>query len=202
MIIESHHAAQYAHAIAPHRIAFVYKEAVMWITQTYLGAVEPDAKLFVYYFFTNYIEEENEFTKMVQQELENMGEVFGGDVSLLMPNPRYAGRIEAEVRENRPLWKSIHDKTPGLFISKEPLSRLNRESDGCFFVSFKGTSREDVLKAAQTIRKLASEQISWDFATLNKNIKSQSFGERFCDAIELKPGIFGIRIDLRTLFRI
>ena len=25
----------------------------MWVTQTYLGTVEPDARVFVYYFFEN-----------------------------------------------------------------------------------------------------------------------------------------------------
>lgn len=173
----------------------------MWVTQTYLGTVEPDAKLFVYYFFMDYIDEQKRFTEMVQQELEKMGEVFGGNVSLLMPNPRYANRIESEVRENRALWESIYDKIPGLFISKEPLSKLTSTSDSCFFVSFEGQSRRDVLTAAKTIRKLADETISWDFAHQNSGIKRQSFGSRLDDALELKPGIFGFRIDLRRLFR-
>jgi hypothetical protein len=174
----------------------------MWVTQTYLGTVEPDAKLFVYYFFMDYIEEQKQFTEMVQRELERMGDIFGGNVSLLMPNPRYAGRIEAEVRENRALWESIYSKMPGLFISKEPLSKLTSMSDRYYFVPFEGQSRQDVLKAAQIIRKLADETMSWDFARQNTGIRQPCFGDRLNEAIELKPGIFGFRIDLRKLFRL
>ncbi len=172
----------------------------MWVTQTYLGTVEPDAKLFVYYFFIDYIDEQREFTEMVQQELEKMGEVFGGEVSLLMPNPRYAGRIESEVRENRPLWEYIHSKLPGLFISKEPISKLSGTIENCYLVPFEGKNKQAVRKAAQTIRELANETISWDFAHQNNGIERQSFGSRLNDAVELKPGIFGFRIDLRKLF--
>ena len=105
----------------------------MCVTQTYLGTVEPDAKVFVYYFFEDYDPEQKRFTDRVQRELERLGELFGDQVSLLMPNPRYAGRIEAEVRENMALWTSLRGKFPGLFVSTLPLSKiappLNRSID-------------------------------------------------------------------------
>lgn len=40
---------------------------------------------------------------------EILGEAFGDKVSLLMPNPRYAGSIEAQVRENTALWSSLRE---------------------------------------------------------------------------------------------
>lgn len=138
---------------------------------------------------------------MVQRELEKLGEIFGGNVCLLMPNPQYAGRVEAEVRENRALWESIYSKIPSLFISREPLSQLTPESDGHFFVPFEGQGRQDVQRAAQKIRTLADETISWDFSHQNTGIPRQSLGSRMNEAIELKPGAFGIRIDLKKVFR-
>lgn len=75
----------------------------MWVTQTYLGTVEPEASVFIYYLYTNYIDAQVEFTNAVQRELEKFGEAYGSDVSLQMPNPNYAEKIEAEVREIRAL---------------------------------------------------------------------------------------------------
>ncbi len=76
----------------------------MWVTQTYLGTVEPDVKVFIYYLFEDYNPDQTDFTNAVQFELEKMGAVFESNVSLLMPNPRYAARIEAEVRSIEKLW--------------------------------------------------------------------------------------------------
>lgn len=116
----------------------------MWVTQSYLGNVEPDADVFVYYLYESYVDEQKKFTDRLQRELENLGDVFGGRVSLQMPNPRYAGRIEAEVRENRELWEAVHSKLPGLLISTVPLSKIEGYDDTCYFVPFNTTLTLDV----------------------------------------------------------
>lgn len=172
----------------------------MWVTQTYLGHVEPDANLFVYYFFENYSCEQKTFTKQVQQELEKLGEVFGDKVSLLMPNPRYAGKIEAEVRRIRYLWESLRGNLPGLFVSRKPLKSLQPTDDGCIYVPFETRDPANAAIVIQRVRCMANETISWDF-THRLPPERPSFGERFGEAIELKPGIFGFRIDLKKLAR-
>jgi hypothetical protein len=52
----------------------------MWITQTYLGTVDPDASVFIYYLYADYLDEHVEFTKEVQRSLEKFGEVYGNCV--------------------------------------------------------------------------------------------------------------------------
>lgn len=170
----------------------------MWVTQTYLGVVEPDAKLFVYYFFEDYNPEQMSFTEQVQSELENLGEAFGDQVSLLMPNPRYAGRIEAEVRENKQLWVSLRGNLPGLFLSRKPLTELKPSDDGCVYIPFNTKEPESVSAIIKHVRGIANETLTWDFANQPKP-EPMSFGKRFLDAIELKPGIWGFKIDLRKL---
>lgn len=169
----------------------------MWVTQTYLGVVEPDAKLFVYYFFEDYQPAQKNFTNRVQRELEVLGEVFGDSVSLLMPNPRYAGRIEAEVREHRELWGSLRGNLPGLFLSRRPLSQRPTD-DGCIYIPFETTDPERAAIVIQRVRGIASETLNWDFAH-QEPPKPRSFGKTVLDAIELKPGIFGFKIDLRKI---
>jgi hypothetical protein len=172
----------------------------MWVTQTYLGTVEPDAKLFVYYFFEDYNQEQKSFTKSVQQRLEDLGEVFGDQVSLLMPNPRFAGRIEAEVRENPALWASLRGNLPGLFVSKVPLVKLNDSRYDCLYIPFEARDPAGVAEVIQRVRRLANETISWEF-TNPTTPKQRSFGGRLLDAVEFKPGIWGFKIDIKKLVR-
>ena len=170
----------------------------MWVTQTYLGTVEPDAKVFVYYCFEDYSRGQKEFTKRVQRELEHLGEVFGDKVSLLMPNPRYAGRIESEVRENEALWTSLSGgKLPGLLLSKVPLVKLDNERDECFFIPFETHDPKGVANVIQEVRRLAGDTLNWEFANRPPQVQRKGLGERFFDALELKPGIWGFKIDLR-----
>ena len=147
----------------------------MWVTQTYLGTVEPDAKLFVYYFFEDYNPEQKSFTMSVQHELENLGEVFGNQVSLLMPNPRFAGRIEAEVRKNPALWASLSGNLPGLFVSKVPLVKLNDSRYDCLYIPFETRDPAGVAEVIQRVRRLANDTISWGF-THPTSPKQRSFG--------------------------
>lgn len=170
----------------------------MWVTQTYLGTVEPDAKIFVYYFFEDYQDKQNAFTQRVQRELEKLGEVFGEEVSLLMPNPRYAGRIEAEVRENKSLWMSVRGNLPGLFVSRVPLVRLGAIHNSCVYIPFESRDPLEAAKVIQQVRTLAGDTISWEFAN-PKPAKQRSFGGRLVDALEVKPGIWGVKLDLRRL---
>ena len=172
----------------------------MWVTQTYLGIVEPEAKVFVYYLYEDYVDDQKRFTEHLQRELERLGDVFGGQVSLLIPNPRYKGRIEAEVREIRPLWEALHDRLPGLLLSTKPLSQIKGYEEWCFFIPFAGRNRAAVAEAVQKIKGLADEAITWNYQD-NAKSREPSFVERIGEAIEIKPGIAGFKIDLRRLFR-
>ncbi len=173
----------------------------MWITQTYLGAVEPDAELYIYYFYANYVDDQKRFTKELQSHLEDLGDVFGGKVCLSMPNPRYAGRIEAEVRENRPLWEAVYCKLPGLLLSTRPLAEIEAYDSSCFFVSFESDMTPTGIEAAVSkIKSLADEAITWSYKDQNQK-KDPSFIERFFDALELKLGVGGFKLDIRRLLR-
>jgi hypothetical protein len=172
----------------------------MWVTQTYLGNVEPDAKVFVYYFYLDYQASQKTFTANLQEELEKLGDLFGGTVSLLMPSRRYAGKIEAEVREIRPLWEALYDKLPGLFLSTKPLSQVTAYDKWCFFVPFEDHRKSGVLDAVQKIRRLADDAVTWNYQE-NARVAEPTFMDRFLDAIEIKPGVPGLKLDVRRLFR-
>lgn len=171
----------------------------MWVTQTYLGTMEPDAKLFVYYFFEYYNSEQKTFTQRVQRELETLGEVFDDKVSLLMPNPRYAGQIEAEMRKHDWNWFSLRGKLPGLFLSRKPIANLEPSDDGCVFIAFETQDAKGVAEVIQRVRGIANDTLNWDFATQHQP-EAKSLGGKLVDALELKPGIWGLKVDLKKLF--
>lgn len=171
----------------------------MWVTQTYLGKVEPDAKVFIYYLFEDYNPDQIEFTNAVQFKLEELGTLYESNVSLLMPNPRYAARIETEVRGIQDLWWSLNGKLPGIFVSTTPLSEFDIANGNCYFVSFKETTPKGAAETIQEIRKLINDQLAWEYK--NQAIKKEeiSIFKKLFDAIELKPNINGFGIDLKKL---
>lgn len=172
----------------------------MWVTQTYLGNVEPDAKLFVYYFFEDYNPDQKAFTQRVQLELENLGEVFGDKVSLLMPNPRYSRQIEAEMRKYDWVWSSLSGKLPGLFLSRKPIVTLEPDDDGCVYIPFEKQDAKGVAEVIQRVRGIADNTLNWEFANQYQP-EAKSFGGRLVDALEVKPGVWGFKLDLRKFFQ-
>lgn len=173
----------------------------MWITQSYLGNVEPDAELFAYYMYRDYIDEDTTFTSRLQSRMEDLGDVFGDKVCLSMPNPRYAGRIEAEVRENRPLWEAIHSRLPGLLLATKPLLQIESYDSSCFYVPFVSAGGvPDVDGAVRKLKTIADEAITWSYKA-NERSDQSTFVDRVLQAIELKPGVGGFKIDLRKLAR-
>jgi hypothetical protein len=176
----------------------------MWITQTYLGDVEPNAKLYIYYFYQDYNPKEDSFTRELESALGNLGDFFGNKVCLQLPNTNYQGKIEAEVREIRPLWEKIYPLLPGLFITEKPLKDLNEFIDGeCYFVSLSKDGVLDVTDACKTVKDLADKQIAWIGPITNTEKKSalQERAVEIWDAVELKPGIAGVRFDIKKIFR-
>ncbi len=94
---------------------------------------------------------------------------------------------------------SLAGKLPGLFISPKPITKLKPEDDGCVLIPFTGLSPADVAEVIQKVRSIADNTLNWDFSNPYKE-GEKSFGDRFRDALELKPGIGPLKIDLRKLF--
>lgn len=170
----------------------------VWVTQTYLGTVEPNADVFIYYLFEEY-NWQMDFTEKIQLELEKLGEVFGDRVSLLMPNPRYAGRIEAEVRKNEALWARISGKLPGLLVTTAPFVNIDPRSDECVFVSFEGQDSTAVAEVILKVRRLAGDTLSWKFAN-RKTARTEPVLERFWSALEIRPSLGFLSFDVKKFF--
>lgn len=174
----------------------------MWISQSYLGEVEPKADFFVYYFFEDYNPDQKRITHDVLPALEDLGQLFGSRVSLLMPNPRYAITIESELRDKfQDLWWVFQGKLPGLFVSSSPLPLLDPRSDQGHFFTFVGKNPKDVIAH---VRELAEEHLKKRDISKQSTKKARkiSIYHQFIDALEAKPGFAGFRVDLKKLLKI
>lgn len=172
----------------------------MWVTQTYLATVEPGAKLFIYYFFEDYDSEQKAFTDRVQKELEKLGEMYRDQVCLMMPNKRYANKVEGELlRFDSVDWQGLAGRLPGLFLSRKPLTQIQPGDDGQFYIPFKGKDPKSVADTIDRVRQLASDTLVWDHGHPPAPPEPEGAGKRLWDAVELKPGIWGFRLDLKKL---
>ena len=168
----------------------------MWLTQTYLGDVERDAKYFVYYLYEDYDHQQKALTQAIQRNLEELGDVYDDQVSLLMPNPRFAGQIESEFRKIEKLWQAVHGHLPGLLLSPVPLARLNDAYDSCLYAPLNEGDPRHLARVVHALRGQADQAIQDDLAARSTK---PSLRQRIGRALELKPGIWGVKIDLKRL---
>jgi hypothetical protein len=169
----------------------------MWVTQTYLGNVEHDSNVFIYYLFENYDIRQKEFTENVQKILEDMGIIYKANASLFMPNPEYAASDEFEIRGINELWNSLTGKLPGIFISTIPLSKFDLQKGDYYFASLFKTNPTMCANIIRDIKSLIDDSVSQAENTDADHEKN--FYKRLYEAIEATPEIYGFNIDLKKI---
>jgi hypothetical protein len=167
----------------------------MFVTQSYIGSSDPRANLHIYYIFQAY-NEQNDFSHLVQLELEKIGEMYQEKVALYMPNPRSADKIAGQILG---VCLKLKSSFPGLLITKDPIEQIEDSSDDSIYIPFDGESPESAALIISEIRKLCWDQLNWNHSQLEEVTKVGAIS-RLGEAMEIKPGIFGIRLDLKKLF--
>ena len=66
--------------------------------------------------------------------------------------------------------------------------------------SFNNESPEEVANVIAKVRRITYETLCWE-NNRREHPQQDTFKKRIGESIELKPGIFGFKIDLRKLFR-
>jgi hypothetical protein len=172
----------------------------MHITQTYMGKYG-DSGLFVYYLFEDYVLDQKTLTERVQHALDDLGADYLDDVDLFRPNERYAGDIAAEVRKIEPVWRYCRTKLPGFLVSYKPLAKVDPTDDTVLFFSIKDRDEGEALQAVEKIRAIVVDQIRRPPVASVEVESGYGFVARVFEALEIKPGFFGVSIDLKRLVR-
>lgn len=172
----------------------------MHITQTYLGTYG-DSGLFVYYLYEDYALDQKALTERVQHALDDLGADYMKEVDLFRPNERFAGDIATEVRELRPVWSYCHNELPGFLVSYKPLVEIDPTDDTVLFFSIKDRDEEYALQVVNKIRAIVVDQIRRPPPDGEVVERGPGFVARVFESLEIKPGFFGVSIDLKRLVR-
>ena len=170
----------------------------MHITQTYLGQYG-DSGLFVYYLFEDYALDQKSLTERVQHALDDLGADYMNDIDLFRPNERFAGHIATEVRQLRPIWRYCRTRLPGFLVSYKPLVKVDPVDDTVVFFSIKDRNESEALEVVKKIRTIVVDQIRRPSTVGVEVERDPDFVARVFDALEIKPGFFGVSIDLKRL---
>ena len=165
----------------------------MWITQTYLGNPDQDARIFIYWMWEEYAGHA-EAPADILKRMQEIGRRFGERVTLMTPQPGEHVRISTEIQHF--LWRSLAGKTPGLLLLEKQIQEL-RPSDNYLFFSMRDKNPDEVTAIFREIEDVCNE-------ILDKNDNAESHNkliDRIFDAVQIRPAFMGIGIDLKKLLR-
>ena len=180
----------------------------MWVTQTYLRSPDLESKLHIYYLFEDYNDRQKRITSLIQRELAALGKRYGREVTLYMPELGSRADIIGEIRGQEGLWSQFYGRFPGLLILDKPMEKFIASGTESLFVPFVDDDGNSVSTAKQiaefvdNLVGLTDRQLNWIFDRSPRVNVDDALLQRFGEAIEVKPGIFGINFDLRRFLRL
>ena len=170
----------------------------MWVSQTYLGCPDPDAKLFVYYLWEEYKGQRN-VPKSTLERLVSAGRAFGADVSLFAPISGAQHEIRSELRSqgNEFFWGEIGPNTPGLLLTEKPLAKFEPKADDYVFFKLpnNGSANEEMIEGVfnslggeceKRLKKIDDE-------------KESGLLDTIYDSAQLKLTFMGLGIDFKPI---
>ena len=177
----------------------------MWVSQTYLGCPDPDAKVFVYYLWEDY-KMQKEVPKSIVDRLTEAGRAFGKDVSLFAPISGTQHEIRNEIRSQGYdfFWQKIGPNTPGLLLTYKPLGNFDpREDEYLFFhlPSRIAGNEEAITKVFGFLHDACVSRLSKAAdATQPRDTKSNSgLLDTVYEALQLKLTFGGLGIDFKPI---
>jgi hypothetical protein len=176
----------------------------MWVTQTYLRSPDPSSSIHVYYLFEAYNELQMGLTSAIQQELSSLGRQYGRTVTLYMPDPHSVDHIGGELRALEPLWHEVYGKLPGLLVLTRPLEEYDRSNPESFYIPLVSdgdsiSGPPEIAKAIHRLTEITEQQLRWEFDNRTQAPAQQGALSKLFDAIEMKPGFAGFKVDLKQL---
>ena len=79
------------------------------------------------------------------------------------------------------------------------MSEVDPNDDTVVFFSIKDRTEKEALQVVEKIRAIVVDQIRRPTHAGNQIETGDGFTARFSEALEIKPGFFGVSIDLRRL---
>jgi hypothetical protein len=187
----------------------------MYLTHSFVAIKKGDLDYLIFYITENYVEDQIRFTEQLTPLLEGLGrnlldkgavvKAFDRDIS--SANEELAKKFDQQF--TRDIIISINDRMekPGLLILNSDIQSFDPKVHKWLFISFRDFMEDRgtmVLKVfqMQEFFDILTEAIN-DGEDLFEEAKRYMRRERAISArkmVELKPGIFGISLDLKETF--
>jgi hypothetical protein len=170
----------------------------MWVSQTYLGCPDSNAKLFVYYLWEDY-KRQKDVPKSIVDRLVSAGRTFGDDVSLFAPISVTQHEIRSELRSQGYdfFWREIGPNTPGLLLTEKRLSKFEPHIDEYVFFKLPNSvpGNEELIESV--FNSLHNECET----RLKKTDDETKPGllDTICDSAQLKLTFMGLGIDFKPI---
>jgi hypothetical protein len=173
----------------------------MWITHSYLGTTRDGTRCLFFLLFEDYIEAQAGFSKELNLEIERFARNMGNFGAVVAP---FAG----DVPETR---KSIVDKewseeekvllrnTPAMLMIDRDFDDFNPRAHPWVLFHF-GRDVQDAAKFRSLLQKVSdavATEGSDPFEIVRNALRNAAIAAA-SQSVQLKPGVFGVSIDLRA----
>lgn len=173
----------------------------MWVSQTYLGRVGEEAKVYLYYFWEDY-SRQKKVPSRVLNRLAELGYSFREDVSAFVPMDEWRGLIQAEMEDKfREFWWTFKEQTPGVFLCQKPLSDFDPEDDEWLFFPITAQVVRSYTAATEFFTELhrVCQEIVENEPPTEEAHARRSFWSDLYESSQLKLTFMGAGIDFKPL---
>lgn len=184
----------------------------MYATTSYLG-IERGRLNYLFFLVTeNYIETNQRIAEALHPLLTEFAKELGDTGAVVKPFDEHASKTFEEVINkfwSTALHDQLRERTPGLLILACDLRAFDPTRDAYIFVSFRDSMDEYGNVKAFEVRDLlnvltqASRKTDL-FESVRKYLQDRKRTEAAStawEAVQLKPGVFGFSLDLKTVAR-
>ncbi len=174
----------------------------MWITHRYLGTTRHGLRCLFFLLFEDYIEAQAGFSNEVTQELERFARNMANFGAVVKP---FAGDVAATR-------KSILDKrwserelellrnTPAMLMIDRDFDEFDPQNHPWVLFHF-GRGNQDAAKIRSLLEKISDAvrtEVSDPFEIVRSALRESAISAA-SQVIQVKPGVFGISIDVESL---
>lgn len=173
----------------------------MWITHSYLGTTRGGVRCLFLLLFEDYIEAQSGLSQELKLEIERFARNMANFGAVVTPFTGDAEETHASVGDKHwsPRERELLHNTPAMLMIAEDFDAFDPRAHSWVLFHFGRHSDQDAGQFRSLLQKISDAVASQDgnpFELVREALRRQRI-RAASKAIELRPGVFGISIDLR-----
>lgn len=174
----------------------------MWITHSYLGTTRQGVRCLFFLLFEDYIDAQSGLSDELKLEIERFARNMGNYGAVVAPFAGDAEETQTSVRDKHwsPRERELIMNTPAMLMIDEDFSAFDPRRHQWVLFHFGRHSDQDPGQFRSLLHEVSDAVASDDgnpFSLVRQALRNQQILAA-SEAIELRPGVFGISVDLRV----